>query len=67
MIPKGSGSENNSFLKMATPADGIDAIKTFVIDCVIAAGAKTCHRRSWAWESAARPILCRARQARHDT
>ncbi len=42
MIPKGSGSENNSFLKMAIPAEGIDAIKTFVIDCVIAAGAKTC-------------------------
>lgn len=42
MIPKGSGSENNSFLKMATPADGIDAIKTFVIDCVLAAGGKTC-------------------------
>ena len=42
MIPKGSGSENNSFLKMAIPADGVDAIKTFVVDCVIAAGAKTC-------------------------
>lgn len=42
MIPKGSGAENNSFLLMAVPADGIDAIKTFVIDCVIAAGAKTC-------------------------
>ncbi len=42
MIPKGSGSENNSFLKMAIPAEGIDAIKTFVIDCVIAAGGKTC-------------------------
>jgi fumarate hydratase subunit alpha/L(+)-tartrate dehydratase alpha subunit len=42
MIPKGSGSENNSFLRMATPADGIDAIKTFVVDCVIASGAKTC-------------------------
>jgi len=42
MIPKGSGSENNSFLKMAIPAEGIDAIKTFVIDCVIAAGPKTC-------------------------
>jgi len=42
MIPKGSGSENNSFLKMAIPAEGIDAIKTFVVDCVIAAGAKTC-------------------------
>jgi fumarate hydratase subunit alpha/L(+)-tartrate dehydratase alpha subunit len=42
MIPKGSGSENNSFLKMAIPAEGVDAIKTFVIDCVIAAGGKTC-------------------------
>ncbi len=42
MIPKGSGSENNSFLKMAVPAEGIDAIKTFVVDCVLAAGGKTC-------------------------
>ena len=42
MIPKGSGSENNSFLKMATPAEGIDAIKIFVVDCVVAAGGKTC-------------------------
>ena len=42
MVPKGSGSENNSFLKMAIPAEGLDAIKTFVIDCVLAAGGKTC-------------------------
>lgn len=42
MVPKGSGSENNSFLKMAVPAEGIDAIKAFVIDCVLAAGGKTC-------------------------
>jgi tartrate/fumarate subfamily iron-sulfur-dependent hydro-lyase alpha chain len=42
MVPKGSGSENNSFLKMAVPAEGIDAIKTFVVDCVLAAGGKTC-------------------------
>ena len=42
MIPKGSGSENNSFLKMAIPAEGIDAIKTFVVDCVLLAGGKTC-------------------------
>ena len=42
MIPKGSGSENGSFLKMAIPAEGVDAIKTFVIDCVLAAGGKTC-------------------------
>ena len=42
MIPKGSGSENNSWLRMAVPAEGVDAIKTFVIDCVLAAGGKTC-------------------------
>jgi fumarate hydratase subunit alpha len=42
MIPKGSGSENNSFLRMAIPAEGVDAIKTFVIDCVLDAGGKTC-------------------------
>jgi fumarate hydratase subunit alpha len=42
MIPKGSGSENNSWLKMAIPAEGLDAIKTFVVDCVLEAGGKTC-------------------------
>ena len=42
MVPKGSGSENNSFLRMAIPAEGIAAIKTFVVDCVISAGGKTC-------------------------
>jgi len=42
MIPKGSGSENNSFLRMAIPAEGVDAIKTFVVDCVLEAGGKTC-------------------------
>jgi tartrate/fumarate subfamily iron-sulfur-dependent hydro-lyase alpha chain len=42
MIPKGSGSENNSWLRMAVPADGVDAIKTFVVDCVLDAGGKTC-------------------------
>lgn len=42
MIPKGSGSENNSFLRMAIPAEGVDAIKRFVIDCVVEAGGKTC-------------------------
>ncbi|MGH8519510.1 MAG: fumarate hydratase, partial [Panacagrimonas sp.] len=41
MIPKGSGSENNSWLRMAVPAEGVDAIKTFVVDCVLEAGGKT--------------------------
>jgi len=42
MIPKGSGSENNSWLRMAVPAEGLDAVKRFVIDCVLDAGGKTC-------------------------
>lgn len=42
MVPKGSGSENNSWLRMAVPAEGVAAIKTFVIDCVLDAGGKTC-------------------------
>jgi len=42
MIPKGSGSENNSWLKMAVPAEGVDAIKAFVVDCVLDAGGRTC-------------------------
>src|SRR6185437_14686124 len=42
MIPKGSGSENNSWLKMAVPADGVAAIERFVVDCVLDAGGRTC-------------------------
>ena len=42
MIPKGSGSENGSFLKMCIPAEGVDGIKTFVVDKVIEAGGKVC-------------------------
>ncbi|MEL0107944.1 MAG: fumarate hydratase [Rhodospirillaceae bacterium] len=42
MIPKGSGSENGSFLKMCIPAEGVDAVKAFVIDRVIEAGGRVC-------------------------
>ncbi len=42
MIPKGSGSENNSWLRMASPAEGVAAIRTVVVDCVLDAGGKTC-------------------------
>ena len=42
MVPKGSGSENNSWLKMAVPAEGLAAVKRFVVDCVLEAGGKTC-------------------------
>ncbi len=42
MIPKGSGSENGSFLQMLIPADGVAAVKRFVIDRVIEAGGRVC-------------------------
>lgn len=42
MIPKGSGSENGSFLKMLLPSDGITAVKRFVIDRVIELGGRVC-------------------------
>lgn len=42
MIPKGSGSENGSFLQMLIPADGVGAVKRFVIDKVIECGGRVC-------------------------
>src|SRR5438067_8977245 len=41
-MPKGSGSENMSFMKMLVPADGVKGIKRFVIEQVVGAGAKPC-------------------------
>jgi tartrate/fumarate subfamily iron-sulfur-dependent hydro-lyase alpha chain len=42
MIPKGSGSENGSFLQMLIPADGIAGVKRFVVDAAMRAGGKVC-------------------------
>jgi tartrate/fumarate subfamily iron-sulfur-dependent hydro-lyase alpha chain len=41
-VPKGSGSENMSFLKMCTPADGVKGIKQFVLESIVGAGGKPC-------------------------
>jgi fumarate hydratase subunit alpha/L(+)-tartrate dehydratase alpha subunit len=41
-MPKGSGSETMSFLKMLYPADGVAGIKKFVLDTVVEAGGKPC-------------------------
>jgi len=40
--PKGSGSENMSFLKMLTPAEGASGVKKFVLQCIFESGAKPC-------------------------
>jgi fumarate hydratase subunit alpha/L(+)-tartrate dehydratase alpha subunit len=42
MAPKGSGSENMSFLRMLKPADGVRAVKKFVLECVFDSGANPC-------------------------
>ena len=42
MIPKGSGSENGSFLQMLIPADGMAGVKRFVVDAAMRAGGKVC-------------------------
>jgi fumarate hydratase subunit alpha len=41
-VPKGSGSESMSFLKMCTPADGIAGIKRFVLESIVGAGGRPC-------------------------
>jgi fumarate hydratase subunit alpha/L(+)-tartrate dehydratase alpha subunit len=42
MMPKGSGSENMSFLRMLPPAAGVAGIKRFVLECVVEGGGKPC-------------------------
>jgi fumarate hydratase subunit alpha/L(+)-tartrate dehydratase alpha subunit len=42
MIPKGSGSENMSSMHMFTPADGVAALKRFVLETVVESGANPC-------------------------
>jgi tartrate/fumarate subfamily iron-sulfur-dependent hydro-lyase alpha chain len=41
-LPKGSGCENMSFLKMLVPADGVKGIKRFVLECIVEAAGKPC-------------------------
>lgn len=40
--PKGGGSENMSAIKMLKPADGLEGIKTFVLETVEKAGGNPC-------------------------
>ena len=42
VMPKGFGSENMSALKMLKPADGVEGVKSFVLDTVEKAGANPC-------------------------
>ncbi|HKS73399.1 MAG TPA: fumarate hydratase [Terriglobales bacterium] len=42
VAPKGSGSENMSFLRMLNPSDGVKGIHKFVLHCIFEAGARPC-------------------------
>lgn len=42
MAPKGSGSENMSFLKMLNPSEGLKGIRKFVLQCIFDSGARPC-------------------------
>jgi fumarate hydratase subunit alpha/L(+)-tartrate dehydratase alpha subunit len=42
MAPKGSGSENMSFLKMLNPSEGRVGVKKFVLQCIFESGARPC-------------------------
>lgn len=42
MVPKGSGSENMSFLKMLIPADGLRGVKRHILETIIGMGANPC-------------------------
>jgi len=41
-VPKGSGSENQSFLKMLSPAEGVNGVKKFVLEAIIEGAAMAC-------------------------
>ena len=66
MIPKGSGSENNSWLKMAIPADGVDAIGGSSSTACSTPAARPVRRRSsasvWAARRTCACIWPRSRQ-----
>jgi fumarate hydratase subunit alpha len=42
MAPKGSGSENMSFLKMLNPSEGAAGVRKFVLHCIFESGARPC-------------------------
>ncbi len=41
-MPKGAGSENMSVIRMLRPTEGVEGIKSFVLECVEKAGANPC-------------------------
>lgn len=42
VVPKGSGSENQSFLRMLSPSDGVAGVERFVLERMVEAGGMPC-------------------------
>jgi len=42
VLPKGAGSENWSALRMLNPAEGMEGVRRFVLECVVRAGPRPC-------------------------
>jgi len=42
VTPKGAGSENMSAVRMLKPSDGVEGVKSFVAETVVAAGSNPC-------------------------
>ncbi len=42
IMPKGGGCENRSKYKMLTPAEGVDGVKEWVLECIRTAGPDAC-------------------------
>lgn len=42
VAPKGAGSENMSAIRMMKPADGLEGVKDFVVECVERSGGNPC-------------------------
>ena len=64
-VPKGSGSENMSFLKMCVPADGVKGIKQFVLESIVgAAASRACLGSSASGSAAPRTTRCTWRRRR---
>jgi fumarate hydratase subunit alpha len=42
VMAKGGGCENRSKFKMCTPAEGVDGVKNFVLECLSTAGPDAC-------------------------
>ena len=42
VMPKGAGSENMTKLAMLKPAQGLDGVRSFVVDAVVSAGGNPC-------------------------